>query len=156
MAQYFLHNPDINPADRVAGLLVLLYGMTLSRIAGITVDQIIHREDAVSLTIGSEPIALPAPLGDALVALNAADRLQGSPWLFPGRNPGQPISSGNLGRRLRAHGLSTRSARITALMELARQMHPRVLSDLLGVSITSATAWWRLAGGDWAEYPALR
>lgn len=52
--------------------------------------------------------------------------------------------------------MQTGSARVTALLELAQQMHPRVLSDLLGISTTSATAWWRLAGGDWATYPALR
>jgi hypothetical protein len=41
-------------------------------------------------------------------------------------------------------------------MELTRQMHPRVVSDLLGITPASAAAWSRLAGSDWNEYPALR
>ena len=41
-------------------------------------------------------------------------------------------------------------------LELARHMHPRVISDMLGLSTTAATRWWRLASRGWATYPTLR
>ncbi|MBM7754004.1 hypothetical protein JOE53_002724 [Microbacterium laevaniformans] len=30
------------------------------------------------------------------------------------------------------------------------------MSDLLGITASSAAAWARLSGGEWSDYPALR
>lgn len=49
-------------------------------------------------------------------------------------------------RRHRAEGLFAGSARTTALIGLTRQVHPRIVSDLLGITTASASAWSRLAG----------
>ena len=76
--------------------------------------------------------------------------------MFPGRNPGRHLTPGPLSRRLRAEGLLAGSARTTALIELTRQLHPRIVSDLLGITTASAASWSRLAGGEWSDYPALR
>jgi hypothetical protein len=35
-------------------------------------------------------------------------------------------------------------------------MHPRIVSDLLGITTASAASWSGLAGGEWTDYPALR
>ena len=91
-----------------------------------------------------------------MVNLVAASARHPEGWLFPGRNPGKHLTPGPLSRRLRAEGLLTGSARTTALIELTRQMHPRIVSDLLGIMTASAAAWSRLAGGEWSDYPALR
>lgn len=140
----------------VGALLVLLYGMHLTRIVAIERTQVDVGPAQVTLNIGKEPIELPDALGEAVTDLLKLSLHRSDRWLFVGRTPGEPLTAGALRGRLSRHGMQTGSARVTALLELAQQMHPRVLSDLLGISITSATAWWRLAGGDWAAYPALR
>lgn len=156
MARRFLQDKQISPSDRVGALLVLLYGMHLTRILAIERTQVDVGPAQVTLNIGKEPIELPDALGEAVTDLLKPSLHRSDRWLFVGRTPGEPLTAGALRGRLSRHGMQTGSARVTALLELAQQMHPRVLSDLLGISITSATAWWRLAGGDWAAYPALR
>jgi hypothetical protein len=156
MARWFLQDKQISPVDRVAALLVLLYGIHLTRIVAIERTQVDVGPEQVTLNIGKEPIELPDALGESVTDLLNLSHHRSDRWLFVGRTPGAPLTAGALRRRLSRHGMQTRSARVTALLELAQQMHPRVLSDLLGISTTSATAWWRLAGGDWAAYPALR
>ncbi|MDX2377619.1 hypothetical protein M4I32_12490 [Microbacterium sp. LRZ72] len=146
----------MDPKTRAAGLLVLLYGIQLTRIVTITRAQVDTSSQPVTLTVGAEPIELPEILGNAIVNLVAASMRHPEGWLFPGRNPGKHLTPGPLSRRLRAEGLLTGSARTTALIELTRQMHPRIVSDLLGITTASAAAWSRLAGGEWSDYPALR
>ena len=156
MARKFLSDAGMDPKTRAAGLLVLLYGIQLTRIVTITRTQIDTSSRPVRLTVGAEPIGLPEILGDAISDLADAAKHHPEGWLFPGRNPGNHLTPGPLSRRLRAEGLLAGSARTTALIELTRQMHPRIVSDLLGITTSSAAAWSRLAGGDWSDYPALR
>lgn len=156
MARRFLSDLDMDPKTRTAGLLVLLYGLHLTRIVALTRDQVDVTSRPVKLTIGTEPIELPEVLGNAIAELTDASRHQSEGWLFPGRNPGLHLTPGPLSRRLRQQGLRSGSARTTALIELTRQMHPRIVSDLLGITAASAAAWSRLASGDWTDYPKLR
>lgn len=156
MARKFLSDAGMDPKTRAAGLLVLLYGIQLTRIVTITRTQIDTSSRPVTLTVGAEPIGLPEILGDAISDLADAAKHHPEGWLFPGRNPGNHLTPGPLSRRLRAEGLLAGSARTTALIELTRQMHPLIVSDLLGITTSSAAAWSRLAGGDWSDYPALR
>lgn len=156
MARRFLSDPVMDPKTRTAGLLVLLYGIQLTRIATLTRAQVDTTSRPVKLTVGAEPIELPEVLGNAIVDLVNASKRHPEGWLFPGRNPGHHLTPGPLSRRLRAEGLRSGSARTTALIELTRQMHPRIVSDLLGITPASAAAWSRLAGGDWTDYPKLR
>ena len=156
MARRFLSDADMDPKTRAAGLLVLLYGIQLTRIVTITRAQVDTSSRPVTLTVGAEPIEVPAILGDAIVELVDATKGHPEGWLFPGRNPGRHLTPGPLSRRLRAEGLLAGSARTTALIELTRQLHPRIVSDLLGITTASAASWSRLAGGEWSDYPALR
>lgn len=161
MARRFLSDPDLDPKTRAAGLLVLLYGIQLTRIVTITRTQVNTSSQPVTLTVGAEPIELPPEiLGDAIVELVDAAQHHPEGWLFPpGRNPpGRHLTPpGPLSRRLRTEGLLAGSARTTALIELTRQLHPpRIVSDLLGITTASAASWSRLAGGEWSDYPALR
>ncbi len=156
MARRFLSDADMDPKTRAAGLLVLLYGIQLTRIVTITRAQVDTSSRPVTVTVGAEPIEVPAILGDAIVELVDATKGHPEGWLFPGRNPGRHLTPGPLSRRLRAEGLLAGSARTTALIELTRQLHPRIVSDLLGITTASAASWSRLAGGEWSDYPALR
>ena len=113
------------------------------------------------LRLGREPVVLPEPL-DALVLQLAATRHghaaigdQGtSPWLFPGGQPGRPISAYQLAERLRQLGIRSGQSRSAALFQLATDLPAAILARMLGIHITVAVAWQRASAGDWAAYAA--
>jgi len=116
--------------DRVAGLLVLLYGQPLARIARLTRDQVTDSPDSVTLLLGSMPVEIPSPL-DGLVRQLLARRH---------------------GRA--AVGIHGRSGRNTALMDLAVKLPPVALARMLGIHINTAGTWAERAGGSHAAYAA--
>jgi len=97
--------------------------------------------------LGPEPVVLPEPL-DALVLQVAAARRghaaigdQGtSPWLFPGGQPGRPISASQLAERLRQLSIRSGRSRSAALFQLATDLPAAVLARMLGIHISVAVA----------------
>ncbi|MBV9026472.1 MAG: hypothetical protein JO362_22365 [Streptomycetaceae bacterium] len=77
-----------------------------------------------------------------------------SPWLFPGGQPGRPISTGQLTQRLNQLGIRPNQARSTALFQLATEIPAAILARTLGIHTDVAIAWQRLSAGDWATYAA--
>jgi hypothetical protein len=75
-------------------------------------------------------------------------------WLFPGGQPGRPISADRLGARLRALGLRPAQVRSTALFQLATELPAAVLARLLGIHINVAVQWQQHSAGDWTNYAA--
>jgi hypothetical protein len=115
----------------------------------------------VQLSLGREPVTLPEPLARLVRQLAATRRGAAaigddgtSAWLFPGGQPGRPISSYRLAERLRENGIYSGQARSTALFQLATDLPAAVLARLLGIHITVAVAWQRASAGDWAAYAA--
>ena len=157
-----LHDDSLRPEDRLAGLLVLLYAQGATAISGMTSSQVQAGDDGtVRLRLGRVPIQLPEPV--ASVALSVTANRKGhatigatgpSPWLFPGGQPGRPISSARLTLRLETLGISPRQARSTALFQLAAEIPAAILARTLGVSTDVAVTWQRLSSGDWAAYAA--
>jgi hypothetical protein len=160
-AQRLLHEEAYPAADRVAGLLVLLYAQKLSVITALTASHVLHQDGRTLLRLGSRPVVLPAPL-DALVAGLAAGRrppgtsLLGvpSPWLFPGRWPGRALTGDALAQRLHALGISPRQGRATALFTLAAEVPAAILANTLGIHVQAAIQWQKISAGDWAAYAA--
>jgi hypothetical protein len=158
-ARWLLHDDTVKPEDRLAGLLVLLYAQRPATISRLTLDHIHADGDQVRLRLGSEPIVLPEPLA-SLARQVAATRHghaaigdQGSsPWLFPGGQPGRPLSPYQLNQRLRQLGIRSGQSRNTALFQLATDLPAALLARLLGIHITIAIAWQRTSAGDWANY----
>ena len=160
-ARRLLHDDTLKPEDRVAGLLILLYAQGPAAISRLTLDHVHAGEQHVQLRLGREPVILPEPLGALLLQLTASRRGhaalgdQGtSPWLFPGGQPGQPISAYRLAERLRQLGLRPGPARSTALFGLAAELPAALLARLLGIHISVAVAWQRASSGDWTAYAA--
>jgi hypothetical protein len=160
-ARRLLHDDTVKPEDRVAGLLLLLYAQGPAAISRLTLDHVHPGEQHVRLRLGREPIVLPQPLGALVLQLAASRRGhaalgdQGSSrWLFPGGQPGQPISACRLAGRLRQLGLRPGQARSTALFGLAAELPAALLARLLGVHISVAVAWQRASSGDWTAYAA--
>lgn len=155
-----LHDTTLDPEDRVAGLLVLLYAQWPSAVSRLTLDHVHVSDDGkVGLRLGREPLVLPEPLAGLVLELVATRRGhatlgdQGtSRWLFPGGQPGRPLSAEQLGERLRRLGLRPGQARSTALFQLATDLPAALLARLLGIHI--AVAWQRASSGDWAAYAA--
>ena len=77
-----------------------------------------------------------------------------SPWLFPGGQPGRPISAEQLTERLRQIGIRSGQARSAALFQLATDLPAAVLARMLGIHIAVAVAWQRASAGDWSAYAA--
>ncbi len=66
-----------------------------------------------------------------------------SPWLFPGGQPGRPISAWAMGERLRKLGIRLAETRSTALFQLATELPAAVLARTLGIDIIVAVKWQR-------------
>lgn len=162
-ARRLLHDNELDVADRVAGILVLLYAQPVSRIAQLTTKDVTETEGSLALRLGRDPITLPEDLA-RLVRHLPQRRRRGSSaylsdpdhWLFPGGRAGHHISRSHLSHRLRALGVDIRSARNGALLQLAGDVPPVALADLLGISIGNAVKWIRIASGDWSKYAADR
>ena len=160
-ARWLLHDHTLNPVDRVAGLLVLLYAQTPAAVSRLTLEHVETAEHAVHLRLGREPVTLPEPLAGLVLDLIARRRGhaalgdQGaSPWLFPGGRPGQPISAYQLAERLRQLGLRPAQSRTTALFSLAAELPAAILARLLGIHIKVAVEWQHASAGDWTTYAA--
>ena len=158
-----LHDDTLELTDRVAGSLLLAYAQPLSRITAITLDRIGRDGSGHVATIrfGNDGIRLPEPLASltgtlidtprAYVGLRAPEP---SPWLFPGGQPGRPLTPSRLGTRLRKLGIDARAARRAALIHLAAHLPAAVLADLLHLTPGTAVRWVNNAGGDWSRYAA--
>ena len=160
-AARLLHDTTLDPTDRAAGGLLLLYGQPLSRIAAMTTSQVTHRDNETFIRLGRHSVPIPGPLGDAVLKLISNGRSHrgvGSPpattWLFPGHLPGRPITAARLGERLRSIGIYAQTGRRAALLDLAAQLPAAVLADLPGLHKTTAAKWMHQAGGDWSRYAA--
>jgi hypothetical protein len=156
-----LHDDSLDIIDRVAGSLLLLFGQQQTRIAAMTTDQIVRRDDGVFVNLGKCEIPTPESLGLLLIQLTEEGKPYvgvGSPaqtrWLFPGGLPGRPITAKHLADRLRRLGIPTQPGRRSALTGLAAQLPAAVLADLLNLHPTTAARWIHQAGGDWSRYAA--
>jgi hypothetical protein len=149
---------------RVAGALILLFGLHASHVRHLTATQLTGRADNSYLTLDRHPILLPPCLAKLLhqlaeaphtrAALTRVDR--GEPWLFPGLVPGRPTSQTGLSTKLLAYGINTRPARNAALVALAGDLPAPVLASILGLHLETAVRWAGFAKASWADYLAAR
>jgi hypothetical protein len=144
---------------RVAGGLVLLYGLAASRLRLLAVEQVHQKDGDTFLDFGSQPLFIPPRLAALLHMLAAAPRRRSKVpvahdrgWLFPGAVPGEPLSEPGFKLLLRRGGVRTRAARSAALIAFAAELPPSVLADLLGLTIQTAQKWAARTQPDWAAY----
>ena len=148
-------------ADRVAGSLVLLYAQPLARVRQLRVDDLRLRAGEASVRISNEWLPLPEPVGRLALHLRrhrpntATASNPDSPWLFPGRAPGQAIQAEQLGERLARIGIS-RLGRLAALNHLVAEIPAPVLAKLIGYSPNQVAQHAVNQRVDWARYAALK
>lgn len=125
-------------------------------------DDINLDSNTVTVRFAVHPVEIPEPLATLITAFAAGGQRKHigigatttSPWLFPGHQPGRPITPSRLGDRLSPLGIDARAARRAALLQLGSQLPAPVIADALGITATTATDWVKAAGGDWANYAA--
>jgi integrase len=133
------------------------------RIARLTTSHVSLDAGHTTLTLGTTPIRVPEPLAGHLHQLTRHRRHLSQvpaggpgPWLFPGLHPGQPVLPATISHRLARISVNTVTGRASALLQLAGELPPTVVADLLGLRPKTAIGWGQLAGRPWAAYPALR
>ena len=158
LAHRLLHEEGI-PADvRVAGLLVVLYGQHLSRIACIERENIDPESTPPRIKLGKDWLELPDPMGRHISELLAQGPRRNAPftenarWLFLGDGAGTHLSSDRLGARLAKHGIHARPMRNTVLFQLGATVQPRTLARLLDLHTSTAVDWVNKAGGIYSNY----
>lgn len=159
-ARQLLHDNTLSTEDRFAGLLLLLYAQQIATICHLTTDDVLETDDTVRIRLGERPITLPEPVATLATQHVATRRSRAmiphasSHWLFPGKQPGRPISTSAMNHRLRKLGIQPGQARSTALFQLATELPAALLSRTLGIHISVATTWQRATSGDWTHYAA--
>jgi len=144
-----LHDRDIDPRDRFAGLLLLLYAQPLTRTAALRTRDVATTADGqITITLARGAVALPAPLGSLAHALRyqrptGADN---DSWLLPGQKAGTHITAERLRERLTRYGITSRPSRHTALLALAARLPAPILAERLGFHPARAAQWVHAAG----------
>ncbi|MFC8930403.1 hypothetical protein ACFT43_31700 [Streptomyces albidoflavus] len=122
-ARRLLHDDTIRTEGRLAGLLLLLYAQWPAAISRLTTAHVEKTDGAVRIRLGDVAVTLPGPIAELALEQVAARRSHAvlaqtdSPWLFPGGQPGRPISAWAMGERLRKLGIR--------LAETRPRPHPR-------------------------------
>jgi hypothetical protein len=160
-ARRLLNDDTISTRDRLAGLLVVLYAQPTARVTRLTTSHIETAGTQVKIRLGQAPITLPAPIATLTQQYLAGRRGRAatgagapSPWLFPGGQPGRPVSASHLGHRLKTIGIHPGQTRSTALFQLATELPAGILARMLGIHIGVAVAWQHASAGDWMTYAA--
>ncbi len=160
-ARRLLNDDTLPTADRVAGLLLILYAQKIATISQLTVDDVDITGGTAAISFGTSPVILPIPLAALVHELVATRRGKAKigtpddvPWLFPGGQPGRPLSDSQIALRLHKIGIRPQQDRSTALFTLAAELPAAILARMLGVHIQVAVQWQKASGGDWAAYAA--
>ncbi len=158
-----LTDPSISLVDRVSGLLVGCYGQLPARLVRLTMDDVTITDTTVTIRFGRDPVTIIDPVAVFVAAYvetrrgrAASDITAASRWLFPGGFAGRPLDPETLANRLRQLGISTIKLRTDVLLDLAADIPPAILADLIGLYPTTAARWTHAAGGDWTTYVAHR
>jgi hypothetical protein len=159
--QQVVHGDLLSPRDRVAAILVIVFGQQIEHVAALTWDDVAVTDELVTVRLGGIEIALPQPL-DAPWRQLASDPGHGltaahpnSNWVFRGLSPGRHISSGHLRQRLRAV-FSARAARLGTLHELTKLAPVAIIAETLGYSPATIERHATDSAAAYAQYVATR
>jgi hypothetical protein len=155
-----LHDPELDPRDRFAGSVLLLYGKPITQIAALRTTDIHTTPDGeITLRLGRGEIPLPEPLAQVARALRDQQlrRTGIDGWLIPGRHAGHHITADTLVHRLKRYEIDrSREGRHAALLALAARLPAPILAERIGIHQSRAAAWVRMAGSTYADYVAVR
>ncbi|MFB6850154.1 hypothetical protein ACFCXS_35555 [Streptomyces sp. NPDC056373] len=153
-----LNDDSLPLRARVAAALVLLYAQPVTRIVRLTVDDVLDDGATVAVRLGDPPSPLPEPVADLMRAyIQSRQHLpyassRSSQWLFPGRQPGQPMNPVSLQVHLREIGVPPQRGRTSTIRQIVLQAPAPVIAKALGYHDKTATRLVTEAGGTWSRY----
>jgi hypothetical protein len=161
IARRLVTDDTLDPADRVAAALVVLYAQTLSRIVALTTEHIQRDGDTLCLQLGTDWLELAEPFATLIQSLPLRRRhgiVEQLPttWLFPGQRAGRPLRAVALGNRMRELGIQPQRMRLAALDQLTKEVPPAMLAGVLGIPARTTVGTTSRSGGDWTRYAAGR
>jgi integrase len=151
----------LSPRDRLALILVLMFGQQIEDVVQMSWDQVDLSDDPITLTIGEHPIQLQPPLDEPLRRLQADPAVAktaahvATRWLFPGGSLGRPVTAAHLRQRIKTL-VSTRAARLGALHELTKLSPVPILAETLGYSPATIERHATTSAATYAQYIAAR
>lgn len=151
------HTTDMNPRDRAAAILVLVFGQQVSDIVQLTWDDVTVTEDLVTVTFGAVEIALTSPLDEPWRELAATPTHHqtaahpNSNWVFRGGSPGRHIQASTLTHRL-SKAFSSRAARLGTLHELTKLAPVAIIAEALGYSPATIDRHALASSANYMEY----
>ncbi len=151
-----LGDDSINLRGRLAGCLVLGLAQSVNRICDLTLADIEDRHGEIFLTLGANPVPLPAPMAALLTELLDSRTPTGTAdWLFPGNFPDSHLSGRALSHQLSGLGV-TRAGRQAALARLIGTLPAPLISGSLGYHRNTVANRAAALGTDWAAYAAAK
>jgi hypothetical protein len=145
---------------RAVTLLTLLYGQPLVRIVALPRTAIEQEGDEVYLRFARSRAPLPTPFAALLLHQRDHHSPMGSspdidsPWLFPGRRPGQHLTAGGVHQEMRRDGLKLFTIRNTALRTLVKEAPAPVIAKALGFTDNTLHRHATIAAQEWQNYAA--
>jgi hypothetical protein len=141
LASELIEREDWDLHPRVAGLLVILFGLTLPTIVALRCSDLIGTADGTELEVRGFATTLPAPVGELAARLAERSRRPGCSserWLFPGKLANQPISLSGMAKQLARIGFPTILARNAARRRLVSMLDPDVMRRITDISSQTA------------------
>ncbi len=157
--QRVVHSNELNPRDRAAATLVIVFAQQIEHVVRLTWDAVTVNDEIVSIRLGATETVLPAPLDEPfreLAATPGHDLTAAHPntnWVFRGHSPGRHIDPTHLRGRLKAV-FSTRAARLGTLHELTRQAPVAIIAEVLGYSPATIERHTVASAATYAQYVA--
>ncbi|WP_259423516.1 hypothetical protein [Cnuibacter physcomitrellae] len=152
----------LDPDERAAALLLLLYGQPLVRIAQMRLHQLTATETAIIVAFTGDVLTIPSPfdrvIREHLAALphQTTSAHRDNQWLFPGGRPGQHLHQGTLMNKLRNAGVDLRGARNASLRALVLELPAPVVADSLNYSYQVTDKHRQNTGATFADYVSRR
>ena len=161
-ARRLLHDDAYPPADRVAGLLILLYAQKLNVITALTTQHVLHRRRPHPPAPGQPPDRAARPAGRPRHQARGRPQRTRAPACSTSLPPGCSPGAGPEARSPRTRSpsgstpsaISPRQGRSTALFTLAAEVPAAILAKTLGIHIQAAIQWQKISAGDWTAYAA--
>jgi hypothetical protein len=147
---------------RVAAMMLVLLGQPFTRIAALTLSDVIVQNGNLSVRLGEGVVPLPPPFSDMVSDLIArrpnltTASNPTSPFLFPGRSADNHLLPSTLRTAAIQMGIDIMGARSGALRQLVLDCPPTVVAEALGYSHQAMDRHARRAGSPWSSYAALR
>ena len=117
-----------------------------------------HRDRPYLIRLGDPPSPVLEPFADLLLQLLCSRPSMSmptnlaSPWLLPGRRPGNPMTSGTIRKRIISAGVPNVFARTAALRQLVLEAPAPVVAGMLGFHPVHTAFVTKQAGADWSRY----